>query len=149
MFYVELKQRKLAIKTSTRLIYFLIVESKSNHHIPNVRFLNALTARAMATKSFCFRRARCIKYAGDYSTINCPQEEIQVKCVLCEDNYPANYKDCIIYKDLQRNFFSTLGRKVVTSVSKPGIESVNIQTRHVQPGRLCASVIRTDQAIKY
>jgi len=38
-----------------------------------------------------------------------------IKCVLCEGNHPANYKGCMVYKDLQRNFLLTLRRKVVTS----------------------------------
>jgi len=50
----------------------------------------------------------------------------------------------MVYKDLQRNFFLTLWRKVVTFEPQPLIESANIQTRYIQPGRSYASVTRTE-----
>jgi len=62
-------------------------------------------------KSFCFRKARCVKYARDQlSNQLSTQEEIQgcIKCVLYKSNHPANYKGYMVYKDLQRNFFPAL-----------------------------------------
>jgi len=54
------------------------------------------------TKGFCNRKARCVKYAGNHPTFNCPRKvkSENVKCVLCERNHSANYKGCTIYKDL-------------------------------------------------
>jgi len=49
-----------------------------------------------------------------------------VKCVLCEGNHPSNYKGCMVYKDLQRNFFPTLRRKAITSEPQLRIEPANI-----------------------
>jgi len=46
-----------------RLAHYLIIESNSNHHIPNMRFFNALTARSTDTlKVFAFvgRDVKCI-----------------------------------------------------------------------------------------
>jgi len=104
-----------------RLAHYLIIESNSNHHIPNMRFLNALTTRSRHTKSFCFCRAKCVKYVGDHPTTNClcREKSKDFKCILCERNHPANYKGCIVYKDLRRNFFPTLRRKLVISEPQP------------------------------
>jgi len=49
-----------------------------------------------------------------------------------------------IYKDLRKNFFPILWRKVVTSESQTRTEPTNTQIRHVQSGRLYASVARID-----
>jgi len=55
MFYVELKSKSNNKDIYDFLAHFLIVESNSNHHIPNVRFLNTLTARDTDTlKVFAF-----------------------------------------------------------------------------------------------
>jgi len=112
MFCVELEP-----KNNNKDIYEIgsLLDCKIRTTIPNVRFLSALTAKGMDThKSFCFRRARCVKCAGDHPTINypCRKKSKDIKCILCENNNPANYKGCM---DLRRNFFSILRRKVVTS----------------------------------
>jgi len=43
---------------------------------------------------------------------------INIKYVFCVGNYPANYKDCMVYKDLQKSFFCTLWRKMVVPESQ-------------------------------
>jgi len=89
------------------------------------------------TKNFCFRKARCVKCTEDHPTINCPRRERSkdVKCILCENNYPANYKGCMVYKDLQKSFFLTLRRKMVAPESRLPTKPASIQTILVQPGR--------------
>jgi len=73
------------------------------------------------------------------------QREIQERQMRsCEGSHPANYKNCMVYKDLRKNFFPTLRRKVVTSQSQTRTEPTNTQIRHVQLGRLYALVARTD-----
>jgi hypothetical protein len=48
-------------------------------------------------KSFCYYKARYVEYAEDHSSINCirRKKSKDVKCVLCEGNHPANYKDSL------------------------------------------------------
>lgn len=62
------------------------------------------------TKSFCHRKPKCVKCSRDHATINWHRKgrSDDVKCVLCGDSHPANYKDCTIYKSLQRNMYPTL-----------------------------------------
>jgi hypothetical protein len=56
------------------------------------------------TKNYCHLKSRCVKCAGDHSTHLCHQKDRSkdVKCVLCGDNHPANYKGCTVYKELQQ-----------------------------------------------
>ena len=65
------------------------------------------------TKSYCRRKPRCIKCAGNHASSACLRKERSenVKCVLCESNHPANYKGCIVFKELQRQKFSPLQQK--------------------------------------
>jgi len=59
--------------------------------------------------------------------------------MLCKNNHAANYKNCLVYKDLQRNFFPTLRRKVIASKPQSRIEPASIQTKLVQPEKSYAS----------
>lgn len=54
------------------------------------------------TKAYCRRKPKCIKCAGNRNSINCARKSksTDVKYVLCESNHLANYKGCIVYKNL-------------------------------------------------
>jgi len=58
----------------------LIAESNWNHDIPNTEYAKRETPQCINcqryghTKSFCFRRAKCVKYIGDHQLST--QEEI-------------------------------------------------------------------------
>jgi len=112
MFCVKLKPKSnKIIRTFTKLIHFSNTGFNLNDHIQNVKFLNVLITSDTAIQKVFARKVRCAKCAGDHSTINysCREKsEKNVKCVLCKGNHLVNYKGCIVYKDLQRNFFSTL-----------------------------------------
>jgi hypothetical protein len=56
------------------------------------------------TKKYCNLKPRCVKCAVYHLTTDCPRKERSpnVKCVLCKGNHPANYKGCVVYKDLQK-----------------------------------------------
>lgn len=82
------------------------------------------------TKNFCSLQSRCVKCASTHSTASCPIKERSqhVKCVLCEGNHPANYKGCIVYKNLIKAKFPALRPKVLpvsqqTQVSAPAPSS--------------------------
>jgi len=91
-----------------RLAHYLIVELNSNHRISNVKFLSALTARDTDTlKVFAFVGPDASNAHAKTTNCSCREKFKDVKCVLCEGN-PANYKGCMIYKDLRRNFVSIL-----------------------------------------
>jgi len=62
----------------------------------------------------------------------------------------ANYKGCMVYKELQKSFFHYLlvfyimEKNGNTHESQSRTELANIQTRLVQPGRAYASITRTE-----
>jgi len=54
------------------------------------------------TKSYCHKEPRCVKYAGKYTTESCTKpKEVPLKCYNCGENHPANYRGCIVEKELQ------------------------------------------------
>jgi hypothetical protein len=59
------------------------------------------------TKRFCYHDPRCVKCAGDHATSECPRKvkSEDVKCVLCQGKHPANYKGCVVYKEIQKQKF--------------------------------------------
>lgn len=55
------------------------------------------------TKSHCSYTPRCVKCGGNHLSTNCSKSrEIPATCALCNANYPANYKGCTVYKELQQ-----------------------------------------------
>lgn len=72
------------------------------------------------TKRYCHRKPRCVKCAEEYLTANCPRKERfdQVKCVLCNGNHPANYKGCVVFKELQKSKFPPLRPKKVINAGE-------------------------------
>jgi len=90
-----------------------------------VGFFNALIASGNTKSAFVKRNAQKTQPL----TVRAGRKD--VKCLRCEGNHLANYKGCIIYKNLQKSFFRTLRRKMVASESQPRIEPLSIQTRLV------------------
>jgi len=120
MFYVELKpenNNKDIYQTTHVLGYRVKFEPPHvKREIPQC--INC--ERYGHTKGFCNSKERCVKCAGDHPTLSCPRKtkSENVKYVLCEGNHPANYKGCMIYKDLQERHFLTLRKKKITTKSQ-------------------------------
>ena len=59
------------------------------------------------TKSYCRRSSKCVKCAGDHLTVPCQRKtrSNDVKCALCLENHPANYKGCRIYQEIRKAKF--------------------------------------------
>lgn len=76
------------------------------------------------TKHFCNRTPRCVKCTGSHFTQECPRKGINkdVKCVLCDGNHPANYKGCLVYKQLQQKAFPPQRRREPDQPSTRAIE---------------------------
>jgi hypothetical protein len=54
------------------------------------------------TKAYCHKDPRCVKCAGQHNTDNCTKtRETPPKCYNSEENHPANYRGCIVAKELQ------------------------------------------------
>jgi hypothetical protein len=92
------------------------------------------------TKNCCHLKPRCVKCAGDHSTSQCPRKErsSDVWFVLCDGNYPANYKGCTVFKDLQKTY-PPLRRKQYTPPHHynkhctPNLESHTLKSQSYTP----------------
>lgn len=65
------------------------------------------------TKNFCHRTPRCVKCAGLHLTENCLRKDRDnnVMCANCNGNHPANYRGCLIHKQLQEKMFPALRQR--------------------------------------
>lgn len=83
-----------------------------------------------------------VKCAENHSTMACPRKtrSDSVKCVLCDGNHPANYKECIVYKQIQKAKYPPLRPKIVP-------KSVIIQAKSDPPtAKLGQSYAQTTKA---
>ncbi|VVC30673.1 Hypothetical protein CINCED_3A005070 [Cinara cedri] len=56
------------------------------------------------TQMYCAHTPRCVRCAEHHITSACiKSRNLPAKCALCQDEHPANYKGCQIYKKLQRH----------------------------------------------
>lgn len=55
------------------------------------------------TKSYCNLKPRCVKCAGSHLSENCKKTRDEPPiCVHCKQDHPANYRGCIVHKELKR-----------------------------------------------
>lgn len=99
IFFIDLKKKtikksnannKEIYKTQHLLQCQVVIEAHPRREIPQC----ANCQQYGHTKKFCHRRLRCVKFAGDHLTSQCPRKvrSDDVTCVFCNGNHPANYK---------------------------------------------------------
>ena len=55
------------------------------------------------TKNYCSRPPRCVKCAGKHNTNQCVMASTEnPKCANCGEKHPANYRGCMVAKELQK-----------------------------------------------
>lgn len=55
------------------------------------------------TKNYCSKPPRCVKCTGKHETKNCDKPAIVYpKCCNCGEKHPANYRGCVVAKELQK-----------------------------------------------
>lgn len=103
------------------------------------------------TKSYCNRGPRCVKCTGLHLSKDCPRKEKDnnVQCTNCQENHPANYKGCRIYKQLQSKMFPSLRerppmRRERLDPSTDVHRDAPIDFHHVNPRISYADVARQD-----
>lgn len=97
------------------------------------------------TKHFCHNNARCVKCIGNHATESCKRErnDVQVQCVLCNGNHPANYKGCEIYKQLQTKHFPKLRQKISPDSKSDRYQNTNLSSA-VQPTTSYAQAVTSN-----
>lgn len=65
------------------------------------------------TKNYCRKTTRCVKCAGAHLTKDCSRKirDDKVKCINCNGDHPANYRGCIVHKQLQQQLYPALREK--------------------------------------
>jgi hypothetical protein len=113
-----------------------------------VRFLNALIAGTATQNVFAFIKRDASNAQKTTQPLSaCAGRNSRMSNAYCdhhEGNHPANYKDCMIYKDLQKSFYPKLRRKMIAPDSQPRTDPASIQIKLIQPGKSYASIIRTE-----
>lgn len=87
------------------------------------------------TKSYCYKTPRCVKCAENHLTQNCPRKAKSsgVTCTNCGENHPANYRGCVVFKQLRSKMFPTLRKKNVEEVP-PTAQTSNVTGKISQLG---------------
>lgn len=60
------------------------------------------------TKGYCTLQPRCVKCAGSHESKTCLKTKATAAtCALCNGSHPANYRGCLVHKELQQRRSST------------------------------------------
>lgn len=110
MFIVELKQKennKEIYNTKLFMNTSVVIEAP---HAKRVVPQCTKCQRFGHTKNYCQHTPRCVKCTQYHQTIDCPRKikDDKVACVNCNGNHPANYRGCIIHKQLQEKLYPRL-----------------------------------------
>lgn len=85
------------------------------------------------TKAYCGYSPRCVRCGKDHHSSSCPNSRDEPpKCALCQENHPASYKGCAVYKNLQRrkNPNTINNNKNLTVKTNHNLKSKNVQDSH-------------------
>lgn len=76
-----------------------VVSLKKNQLVPQCKKCQAYGH----TQKYCAKEPRCVKCTGKHLTAQCtkPKNE-KPKCVHCGEQHPANYRGCIVAKEMQK-----------------------------------------------
>jgi len=71
------------------------------------------------TQKFCNRPPNCVKCAGNHPTTECSKpRNSPPKCANCNEAHPANYRGCIVAKELQKRRDKIIKNKKYTNQTK-------------------------------
>lgn len=95
------------------------------------------------TKTYCRKTFRCVKCAGQHETKECTRKtrDDKVKCVNCNGDHPANYRGCLVHKQLQQKLYPALREK---RNLQPQAQPIAIQ--QIQPGMTFAQIVNNNKA---
>lgn len=94
------------------------------------------------TKTYCRKISRCVKCSGQHETKECTRKtrDDKVKCVNCGGDHPANYRGCLVHKQLQQKLYPTLREK-----RNPQQQIQLTSTQHIQPGTSYAQTVNNNK----
>jgi hypothetical protein len=73
------------------------------------------------TKNYCRNNPRCVKCAAQHNTSECPRKtnDDNVKCVNCHEKHPANYRGCIVHKQIQQKMYPRMRERLIETRPPP------------------------------
>lgn len=79
------------------------------------------------TRTYCNNHPRCVRCGENHRTDTCTKDrDLPAKCALCNGDHPANYRGCLVFKNLQQ-----LRKK--QSPSKSNTDKTEENTNHKNP----------------
>ena len=88
------------------------------------------------TKNYCRNNPRCVKCAAQHITSECPRKakDDNVQCVNCHEKHPANYRGCMVHKEIQQKNYPRLSERLTETRPTP-TEAIYAQTArgHTEP----------------
>jgi hypothetical protein len=84
------------------------------------------------TRNFCRNTPRCVKCAAEHLTDQCPRltNDSNVKCANCNDHHPANYRGCIVHKQLQQKYYPPQReRNLPNNTTQPEVSYAQVAKR--------------------
>ena len=85
------------------------------------------------TKHYCNNTPCCVKCVGTHLTKDCTRTSRydDVTCVNCHEHHPANYRGCVVHKQLQQKIYPALRQRI-------------LPPRPLQPGITYAQALTSD-----
>lgn len=81
------------------------------------------------TKNNCMRPFRCVICAGPHKTPDCTHDKnMPAVCSLCSGSHPANYKGCVVYKEILGRKFQNKRR---TRKEIPNVQNIHMSTENL------------------
>jgi hypothetical protein len=72
------------------------------------------------TKKYCNRSPKCVKCAKDHETSSCTKpNNTPATCALCGENHPANYRGCVVHRELQNRRSSKTNTNTTKEATRP------------------------------
>jgi hypothetical protein len=140
IFFVDLMP-----KTNNKDIYGidLLMHTKVKFEAPYVKREIPQCKRCQKfghTKNFCRNAPKCVKCAAEHLTDQCPRtvNDSNVLCANCQEHHPANYRGCIVHKQLQQKYYPTPRERILPNTTRqPEISYAQATQRptHTSPAR--------------
>lgn len=158
MFFVDLKSsaNNKEVYSIKRLLGYVVVFDPPRRKKETTQCTRC--QRMGHTKAFCQRAPRCVKCTGSHPSAECTRKvrDNGVACVNCGGNHPANYKGCIVHRQLKEKKHPMLSirtrqynqqRRQQEQEDFPNLPSTNSQQRpiphsSVNPAQSFADVAR-------
>lgn len=98
------------------------------------------------TQKYCCKEPRCVKCTGKHFTKECQKPtNDKPKCIHCGEPHPANYRGCVVAKELQKYKNKTLKKKELP-LKQPANGTLTAKSDNHTANVCLETKIRTEEA---